>query len=1144
MFDTNYEIIPGGAQLKFTKTEKKLFGLSKSVTSSDLRGWSRESGASAALAHAQLATMADQDPDAIWEADGYLRLSNAAIARLSSNTLAALGLPPRTDLTLSLRQNGSLASDKFVVEPVWLQRGRPVHIERKGVFLEPNTDPSIVPDPIYSALEAIEAYKDDGDIGSRMAHMSDVLRLVRRELETDDGLSYEDYAQLEGALSQCKIKVAKSIGISIQLKHDGYHSTPVLFGEDANNLRDRVKDNDGRSAASEKDGLLDARERIAFEHGPKDGFRTANKAKRSYLLGSGEYVLIDEDLMPALEHIREIADAPAEEREEFARNPLGAITSIYRKQLEKRGGDGLENDLEEEQLERLIEAVFVETEEFSDRVIGLGLWEPPVLPFIKRKPNSWEPEEFGVMIGENFIPLAPDDVEELRGKMGKAQEQGRNTVEYKGQQIAVNENTIRTIGMLVGIVKPVGTGSGGNGRNSPPKREVLLIKHNFKEAEFRVDQRLRDKYIEKSVPETISSKLMPHQKDSLDWQIDAYLQGLPGILNADDQGLGKTLQTLTFMAWLQENMKAGPDERKKPILVVAPTSLLKNWTSEVETHMKSRFALGAPIEAYGSGLRTIRKENSAGKKTIDLGVGPEVDPNSRLIWVLTTYQTLSENQIDFAKIDFATVIFDEIQAVKNVTTFTHHACQSLNADFQIGLTGTPVENAISDLWAIVDTLAPGFFGTLKDFVRRYGSATEEKYRELNRSLFEDGYFGSEDGGPAPRLAIRRMKTDALANLPLKKYRYYPEMMPSQQAIAYDQVFLRLSEMAQGRALKMLHQLRTVSLYPDRLELLRESENPYEDLVTKSARMKATFDILDEAKSLGEKVLVFLENVELQLILRGVLEQRYKLPEVPILNGSVLPQRRGAIVQSFQEAKGDGEFAIMLLGPKAAGVGLTLTAATHVIHLSRWWNPAIEEQCNDRIYRIGQKLDCTVHIPMSVHSKHMENTFDCILNDIMLRKRKLFQEVLMPLEDVTREPSDMIARINGDNKFDITEIDRMSWEDFENWALNEAKKTGLWKVSKTPRTGDKGADGYMEHVIRGDIVLVQCKHTGDLSKVLGPAAVAQVAGSREFYPSRGRKRVIVLTNANGFTKEAMQKADEDDVILVDRHRLALWPKHLV
>lgn len=182
----------------------------------------------------------------------------------------------------------------------------------------------------------------------------------------------------------------------------------------------------------------------------------------------------------------------------------------------------------------------------------------------------------------------------------------------------------------------------------------------------------------------------------------------------------------------------------------------------------------------------------------------------------------------------------------------------------------------------------------------------------------------------------------------------------------------------------------------------------------SARLQAALQILREIRDRRERALVFIEHVRMQHRFIELLKREFSLARVDLINGKTPIPRRQAIVTRFQEhLKRDGGFDVLVLGPKAAGTGLTLTAATHVIHLSRWWNPAVEEQCNDRVHRIGQTRPVTVHIPMAIHPGYQHNSFDCLLHSLMTRKRRLASVALWPMGDTEDDAARLQQMLNED-----------------------------------------------------------------------------------------------------------------------------------
>jgi SNF2 family DNA or RNA helicase len=244
------------------------------------------------------------------------------------------------------------------------------------------------------------------------------------------------------------------------------------------------------------------------------------------------------------------------------------------------------------------------------------------------------------------------------------------------------------------------------------------------------------------------------------------------------------------------------------------------------------------------------------------------------------------------------------------------------------------------------------------------------------------------------MALRRLKEDVAKELPSKTRILHPRVMPDVQAEAYERARDKLATGTKGAALKMLHHIRSVSVHP----AITAIENA-DEFIDLSGRLKACFEIIDGIHARKERVLVFIEHIQMQYRFIELLKMRYGLRHIDLINGSTPVHKRQDIVNRFQKhLEHDQGFDVLVLGPKAAGTGLTLTAATHVIHLSRWWNPAVEEQCNDRVHRIGQTKEVTIHVPMAIHGEFREKSFDCLLHSLMTRKRKLASSALWPMGD--------------------------------------------------------------------------------------------------------------------------------------------------
>jgi SNF2 family DNA or RNA helicase len=531
---------------------------------------------------------------------------------------------------------------------------------------------------------------------------------------------------------------------------------------------------------------------------------------------------------------------------------------------------------------------------------------------------------------------------------------------------------------------------------------IIETKVIFEELHWLPARGKRERRVTFQKPPGILTPLRDHQTECLDWQIEAWSAGLPGVLNADEQGLGKTLETIAFLKWLKCHMTEVDAEHRGPVLIVAPTSLLENWEAEVSRHLEEQ-GLGHLIRLYGSALAGYKR---TGSKGVDTKTGEELldfdllhesiaEGRGHRFWMLTTYTTLTNYQHSLARIPFSAAVFDEIQAVKNPASLRAHAGRVIRADFRIGLTGTPIENSTTDLWAIMDQLCPGALDTLRDFRSRYGTPDQGNMDELHARVFQSQ-------NSLPPLAIRRMKEMVASDLPKKTRRLYPRLMPTEQATVYEDARIKLAEGSRGGALKMLHHIRSVSVHPT-----LDAEEMDASFITASGRLAATFDILRMVKAGGERALVFIEHRKMQYRFIELVRQEFGLDRVDLINGDTPIQKRQAIVDRFQcHLSDDKGFDMLVLGPKAAGTGLTLTAATHVIHLSRWWNPAVEEQCNDRIHRLGQTHDVTIHVPMSIHPGYQHHSFDCLLHSLMTRKRRLASSALWPMGDTSEDAAEL------------------------------------------------------------------------------------------------------------------------------------------
>ena len=328
--------------------------------------------------------------------------------------------------------------------------------------------------------------------------------------------------------------------------------------------------------------------------------------------------------------------------------------------------------------------------------------------------------------------------------------------------------------------------------------------------------------------------------------------------------------------------------------------------------------------------------------------------------MLTTFETMRDYHMSFARQPFAAILYDEAQKLKNPASQVTRAAKTLNARFSLATRHAGREPASRP---VVDRRCypSGAAGSSKEFELTFPREVE-KLAELHAVL-------TKGDGRHPALLLRRLKEECLSSLPAKHVRPLPVAMPPRQTKAYDEAVARAMVVKgtgqRGRMLEVLHRLRGVSLHP----MSPEDAGGDPEYFAHSARLASTFEVLDEIRQRDEKALVFCESLGMQALLAAELGRRFGLAHrVGRIHGGVSGDARQRLVETFQ-SRGPG-FDVLIISPKAGGVGLTLTAANHVIHLSRWWNPAVEDQATDRAYRIGQTRNVTVYLPQSVHPDPM------------------------------------------------------------------------------------------------------------------------------------------------------------------------------
>jgi HJR/Mrr/RecB family endonuclease/superfamily II DNA or RNA helicase len=1014
---------------------------------------------------------------------------------------------------LQIETKNLITDVNFHISCRWIGLGnRVLNADREGAFLSLEGANYRVPEPLFSIIEAADAFAaaDTSNDEIRMASLAQLQSLLPNA--TQGQLSIEKY------LSSFRVLHASAFSLNLRVKGSTFDFDPILFGR---RISERARSGD--VPISDAEGLLTDHQQDVFA---TQRFRETDSVKPAYLIERGVYVFLDPSLREAMTVVRRMQCADPEARKQFAQAPQRHLK------------EALSAVLSDDDVEKL----FIETEQYSARVIDVGLWTPPVLPWIKKDPNDWLPEKFGLEIGGHYVVLSTEQLVPLRQDIKNAIAAGEPFVEIHEEgncvKIPATAEAEEALSNLLGVVKPSTLlerdNDGKPGSEEDKRKQVLIVEENFESLGYKRKAVPRPESMPK-FPAALRSTLKRHQQDGLNWLQETWRRGYPGVLLADDMGLGKTLQALAFLACLRGIDGSGQSRRRNgPFLIVAPTGLLTNWEKEHNGHLHGP-GLGEICRAYGRHLRNLKasgsREANRGAPALDHRRIQEAD------WVLTTYETLRDYHMSFAAIPFACAIFDEMQKVKSPTSLLTRAAKAVNSDFIVGLTGTPIENQLTDLWCIMDISSPGLLEDLKSFASKYRADDEAALEGLHSFMLKGGH-----DGPPPML--RRMKNDELEGLPEKKIHVRRRSMPEAQARVYGDIVTRAKQPEAGPMLETLHMLRGVSLHPIWPPAGEISDQ--RSFISASARLSETFAILDEIAAKREKTLIFLESLDLQEHLALMIKRRYGLKRRPMqINGDVPGEKRQKLVDEFQSEH--GIFDAMILSPRAGGVGLTLTTANHVIHLSRWWNPAVEDQCTDRIYRIGQDQTVHVYYPMAVHPLYGDSSFDELLNQLLTRKRTLSQRMLMPPVDLTNDQSWFSENLGvrpATNVVDpptIDEIDAMEPTAFERWVLRRCVSFG-WEASRTPRSHDSGADGLLVHRATNAHVIIQCKHKQRTEGVCGSEAIDDLLRARARYTNGAR--LFALTNAERFSEAARERAKQHGIMLISRAELAAWPNQLL
>ncbi len=605
------------------------------------------------------------------------------------------------------------------------------------------------------------------------------------------------------------------------------------------------------------------------------------------------------------------------------------------------------------------EDIEISTDAFGERVKNLGIRVYNAQPYIhaNESENGWFNFDTGFHVKDDEGNTILREEEEFFSGDENAPFKKLDDDTY----VSVPEET-ESFKNLANKIKQEATEKPSS--NLGQSRYILEIFENIQNVEFNqplqdVRESLHDNQVlEKRPPHNFLATLHPFQEEGFVWMKSLRFAGYGGLL-ADDMGLGKTIQVIAYLSYLKEQ------EKLTPTLLVLPKTLIENWYNEMKKF--------APELAKGS--------------YVHLGSKRLKDPESisNFDIVLTTYQTLVRDQLVLGRIDWQMVIGDEAQAIKNPSTGASVVMKALKNKGRIALTGTPVENNLTELWSIVDFVQPGLLGSLNEFKNTYEKPLQkeqENYDEIQEHIEDKIHF----------IYKRRTKAGELKDqLPIK-YEHKGEMEVSlgkEQNGLYNAVI----EQVQNKEIAPIDGIRQLKMLCSHPGLIDPS---FRDLKPKKVpKLEHTIKKIEEIKQRNEKVLIFTEYREMQSILKLSILNEFNINPM-IVNGST--DSRQALVDQFNKMHG---FDVMILSPKAAGTGLTITSANHVIHYTRWWNPAVENQATDRVYRIGQEKDVHVYYPL-VTGGGQGRTVEEIVDKLLTDKKALAENVIVPSRDLDME----------------------------------------------------------------------------------------------------------------------------------------------
>ncbi len=953
--------------------------------------------------------------------DGDVRIAHGDFNNLEAREIDAFdGLVSWAPYTVELESSGWLGGESFCYRYRFYLGIQVVSLTRLGCFVRRGDGPLQRLDPqTYALLEAIDAFNALSSEAKAGANAFIRFAEVR-------GLAAGIGAQLDRFLSEERVVIPPRVGLDLITDEDGRVSFVPKIG-----------------------GVDDEAMRLAFlRQDDVDEVYAVTDAQGGRL----RVVLNDEqrEVLRRMQRVRRLGGA---ERAVALRDPHAVF-------------DGVAG------------AIDIDPATFGPRVKGIGDFPFLAQPYLRRGTGVLDvPEELVEQLGgdkmtagitckyadgheENIEFETKTEVREFQEAVERAWKSGAGTVNFRDKSIVVDEDFVGGVRELADQVAPKQKGG------EPQRRRFLLIYTNENELEYEEPPADDRPAAPAELPVAFKPGVMlkQHQQLGLAWLQRNLRMGRRGCLLADDMGMGKTLQVLTFLAWAIERGELSADGADPevppwdPILIVAPLVLIENgiWIEEMRAFFAGDGAVFQPwLVLRGAEVHKLRR--AEGKETV---IGDAVLDLERLRQyrvVFTNYETVTNYQHSFArmKAHWSFVITDEAQEYKVPSTKISHALKSLAPRFRVACTGTPVETRLLDVWNIFDFLQPGhLLGSAAEFSRAYERGEDPDGGSNLDAVKQRLRFGTPDA-----FLLRRDKTN-LPDLPAKlEHELRCELSPEQRQLHLELVGRARRGGEGSHPFSILAQLMRAYQHPallPRYEGLSAAES-----LARCPKLAAVIDCLRDIRQRGEKALVFTRHIDMQQLLALAIGETFgRYPDIVNGQGGGGSRQRARMLRGFRESDG---FDTIILSPDVAGLGLTLTEANHVIHYGRWWNPAKEAQATDRAHRIGQTRPVHVYYPIAEDPQRQFETFDEKLHALIARRRALAAEFLMPPPSEDDVQADLINEVLNDTApaaaapaaaLGANAIRRLTPDRFEAFVAALEARAGH-RVIFLPRAGNEG-----------------------------------------------------------------------------------------